>query len=120
MSVVRARGRARELSSRDRGWGPGADRVPHDGSAEQQHGGILLAEAIQILQVDVRGGIHVEVLRRQVAEAEVEVEVEVAGSVDEGADGCEEQVKGDSPTLEKGQGHEKQKCEDENRNKRRP
>lgn len=48
--------------------------VPHDGSAEQQHGSILLAEAIEVLQVDMRGGMHVDAVRRQVAETEVEVE----------------------------------------------
>lgn len=112
---------ARELSSRGRGrLGAREWIIPHDGGAEQQHGGILLAEAIQILQVDVWCSIHVEIVGRQVTEAEVEVEVDVAGSIDEGADGCDEQMKGDSPTLEKCQGHQKQKGEDENRNKRRP
>lgn len=48
--------------------------VPHHGGAEQQHVGILLAETIQVLQIDVRGGVHVDAVGRQVAEAEVEVE----------------------------------------------
>lgn len=68
----------------------------------------------------MRGGVHVDIMGRQVAEADAEVEVEVAEGVDERADGRDEQVERDSPTLKKSQGDEEQRGEDENRNKRRP
>lgn len=70
--------------------------VPYDGGAEQQHAGILLAEAIQVLHVDVRDGMHVDVGWRQIAE------VDVAGGVDEGAGGCDDEVESGSSTLDEG------------------